>query len=122
VLYGPHGSGAVPGGPESNRVMSGSPDGLPARPKHGTTQASGQLGPVSYRARSCSCQAKECGPRADPFNADQFFWYSYTLAAHAATFCAGSAPLSTRITANFAAAMAAHVTHSGVALWSRGVH
>jgi hypothetical protein len=32
VLYGPHGPGAVPGGPESNRVVPGSLDGLPARP------------------------------------------------------------------------------------------
>jgi hypothetical protein len=34
MLYGPHGPGAVPGGPESNRAVSGSPNGLPARPKH----------------------------------------------------------------------------------------
>jgi hypothetical protein len=52
VLYGPHGSGAVPGGPESNRVMSGSPDGLPARPKHGTTQASGLFPTVPGRAHA----------------------------------------------------------------------
>jgi hypothetical protein len=55
VLYGPHGSGAVPGGPESNRVMSGSPDGLPARPNTARLVLRAGLGPfstVSGRARA----------------------------------------------------------------------
>jgi hypothetical protein len=73
VLYRPHGPGAVHGGPESNRVMPGSPDGLPARSKHVTTHASGRPRPVSYRARPCSCRAKWCGPRAGPFNTGQIF-------------------------------------------------
>jgi hypothetical protein len=70
VLYGPHGPGAVLGGPESNRVVTGSPDGLPARPKHGTACASGRPGLVFCRAR--------VGPNRamlvhGPFNASQIF-------------------------------------------------
>jgi hypothetical protein len=38
------------------------PNGLPARPKHILTHASGRPGPVTCRAGSCSCRAKSCGP------------------------------------------------------------
>jgi hypothetical protein len=55
MLYGPHGPGVVPGGPEYNRIISGSSDGLPTRPKHNTAHASGWSEPVSYCAGPCSC-------------------------------------------------------------------
>jgi hypothetical protein len=76
MLYGPHGLGAVPGGPESNWVVPDSLDGLPARPKHDTARASVQPEPISYCARMYSCQAKWCGPHTGPFNTGQIFRYS----------------------------------------------
>jgi hypothetical protein len=49
------------------------PNGLPARPKHDPTRASGWSGPVTCRVGSCSCRAKSCGPGASPFTMGQIF-------------------------------------------------
>jgi hypothetical protein len=84
MLYGPHRPGVVPTGPVSNRVMSGSPDGLPARLKHGTTCTLGWPGPVSCRSRPYLCWAKSYGPRDSGFNVGQNFW---TTSQHGLTYC-----------------------------------
>jgi hypothetical protein len=47
MLYRPHGPRVVLSGSESNRVMSGSLDGLPVRPKHSMLVFQIGLGPFS---------------------------------------------------------------------------
>jgi hypothetical protein len=47
--------------------MSCLPNGLLAKPKHGPARALGWPGPVTCRARLCSCQAKSCGPAHLPW-------------------------------------------------------
>jgi hypothetical protein len=53
--------------------MPCAPNGLPARPKHDPTRASGWSGPVTCRVGSCSCRAKSCGPGASLFTMGQIF-------------------------------------------------
>jgi hypothetical protein len=48
--YGPREPNVVHVGSMANRAVLGSPDGLPARPKHNTTHALGRPNPISYRA------------------------------------------------------------------------
>jgi hypothetical protein len=71
--YGPRGPNVMPTGLTANRAVQSSPDGLPAWPKHGMTRALGQPGQISCRVGPCSCWAKSCRPRADPFNPSQNF-------------------------------------------------
>jgi hypothetical protein len=55
----------------AKQVMTCPPDGLPARPKHGTGRASGRPEPMP-----CSCRAKSLRSYAGPFSACQICSYS----------------------------------------------
>jgi hypothetical protein len=57
----------------AKQVVPCPPNGLPARPKHGSARASGWPEPITCRVGSCSCQAKSCGSRASPFTTGQIF-------------------------------------------------